>query len=333
MKTTAAANANIAVIKYWGRRNEELILPNNNSISFTMDSQLETLTTVEFSEKLKRDELDIDGKTATEKELKRASKFLDVVRKMAGKKMFAKIDSINTFPKAAGLASSASSFAAMAAAASKAIGIRLNEKELSALARRGSGSASRSIYGGAVEWLAGVKDDGSDCYAVPLASYEKWKDLRNVIAITNSHEKKVSSTDGMKITTRTSPLYPARLSSVEKRLAVVREAIKENDFEMMAPAIMQESNNMHAVMLDSTPPVIYLNSTSFKIIEKVIELNDSYGRPVAAYTFDAGPNAHIYTTKKYEKEVSEILEHMNGIEKIMVCKVGEGVRYLEKHLF
>ena len=339
MKVTAAANANIALIKYWGRRNDELILPNNNSISFTMDDQLKTVTSVEFIDSLKQDDLFLDGKPATEKEYARVTKFLDIVRSLAEThtknktKKFAKVVSNNSFPKAAGLASSASGFAALAAAASKAADLELDPKELSALARRGSGSAARSVLGGAVEWLAGKKDDGNDCYAVQLSPSEKWSELRNVIAISSSHEKKISSTDAMKITVRSSKLYSARLRTVEERLLIVREAIKLNEFEKMAAAIMQESDSMHAVMLDSWPPIVYLNSTSFHIMDKVIELNDSYGRSVAAYTFDAGPNAHIYTTSKHENEVKRILSGVEGIEKVLICKVGHGIRYSDTHLF
>lgn len=333
MKITASTNANIALIKYWGRRDEDLILPNNNSISFTMDDQLKTTTTVEFSDTLKKDELILDGKPATDKELKRASNFLDRVRLISKKKLFAKIVSNNTFPKAAGLASSASAFAALAAASSKSIGLNLDQSQLSSLARLGSGSASRSIHGGAVEWLAGTKKDGSDSYAIQLSSKENWKNLKNVIAVTNSHEKKVNSTDGMKITTQTSSLYRSRLVDVEKRLKIVREAIKENNFQKMAIAIMQESNNMHAVMLDSWPPIIYLNSDSFEIIHKIVELNQSYDEPVAAYTFDAGPNAHVYTIDKYVNEVEKILKETSGVEKTIVCSIGDGLRYEKSHLF
>jgi len=337
MKASAYANANIAIIKYWGRRDDARRIPTNNSISFTMDDQLQTVTTVEFSEKLRHDTLILNGKPGSGKALARVSHFLDFVRmKAKKKKLFAKIVSKNSFPTAAGLASSASGFAALAAASTRAIGLRSfseNKKNLSMLARIGSGSASRSIFGGAVEWRAGVKKDGSDCYSVQLSSPEKWKDLRNVIAITNSKEKRISSTDAMTRTVRTSEMFKCRLESVERRLRIVRKAITDQDFEAMAPTIMQESDSMHAVMLDSWPPIAYLNGISLEIIHKVLELNDSYGRPVAAYTFDAGPNAHIYTTKKFEKTVRKSLDDVDGIERVMVCGVGNGVRYPKNDLF
>ncbi len=333
MKSTAITNANIALIKYWGRRDDELVLPLNDSISFTMDDQLQTITSVEFDSTLKSDSLVLDGKIATEKELSRVVKFLDVVRKMAKKSVFAKVVSKNNFPKSAGLASSAAAFAALAGASSKAIGLNLSNEELSALARRGSGSASRSIHGGAVRWQMGKKDDGSDSFAIQLSPASKWPDLRNVIAITSSTEKKVGSAAGMKTSAQNSSLLSARLNGVGKRLEIVSSAIKEGNFEKMAQTIMQESNNMHAVMLDSWPPLVYMNRYSFEIIEKVLELNDSHGHPVAAYTFDAGPNAHIYTTSKYENEVKKLVNEIDGVEKTLVCKVGEGLRFSNNHLF
>jgi diphosphomevalonate decarboxylase len=332
MKVTAIANSNIALVKYWGKRNEELNLPFNNSISFTMDDQLQTVTTVEFDEKLKKDKVILDGVEANERESARAVKFLDVIRKMAKIKLNAIVVSKNSFPKSAGLASSASGFAALAAAASKAAGLNLTPRELSMLARIGSGSACRSVFGGAVEWRAGKKRDGSDSYAFQLSPPEDWRDLRNVIAIVSEDEKKVSSMEGMK-RVKNSALFSCRLKTINERLRVIRNAIKTHNFAEMANAIMQESNNLHAVMLDSWPPVSYLSDVSLEIIKKVIELNESFAEPVAAYTFDAGPNAHIYTTLKHCNEIVKILKDINGVKRIIVCGIGEGIRFSDKHLF
>lgn len=333
MKATAIANSNIALIKYWGMRDERLVLPENNSISFTMDDQLRTMTTVEFSEALERDMVMLDGNPAGEKEYARVTAFLDIIRRMAGIRHRATVVSMNSFPRAAGLASSASGFAALAAAAARAAHLRADSRRLSMLARRGSGSAARSVYGGAVEMLSGKKKDGSDCYAVQLSPPERWKDLRNIIAITSSHEKKISSMDAMRRTAGTSSLYRARLSSVGERLVLVRKAVRSGDFGMMAEAIMRESDNMHAVMLDSWPPIVYLNGASFHIMDKVRELNGGYTEPVAAYSFDAGPNAHVYTTARHEDTVEKALAEIEGIEYMIACKVGEGIRYPNRHLF
>lgn len=328
----AKANSNIAIIKYWGMRDEKLVLPANSSVSFTMDDQLQTITNVEFDESLKKDDVTLDDRATTPKEYERVTKFLDVVRSMAKQKnkkiKFACVVSRNSFPKAAGLASSASGFAALAAAASKAAGLELDEKKLSALARRGSGSAARSVFGGAVEWRMGNRKDGSDSYAEQLSPPEKWKELRNVIAINSSQEKKIGSMEAMKRTVKTSRLFPARLKSVGERLALVRKAVRAHDFEGMAQAIMQESDGMHAVMLDSWPPIVYLNQISLGIMDRIVELNESYGRPVAAYTFDAGPNAHVFTISKHENEVKKALAGIQGMERTLTCRIGQGVRFL-----
>ena len=331
MKITAIANSNIAIIKYWGKRDYQLNLPSNSSISFTMDDQLQTITTVELDESLKRDEFYLNGQIANEKETERTQNFLDIVRKMAKTLTRARVHSNNSFPKSAGMASSASGFAALAGASSKAYGLNLTPKDLSILARQGSGSAARSIFGGAVEWKAGTSEDGSDSYATQISPPEKWKHLRNVIAISSEGEKRVSSIEGMK-RIPSSELFASRLRSVKNHIKIVREAIKEQNFEKMAVSIMRDSNNMHAVMLESWPPALYLSGTSFRIIQKIHDLNDSYGRPVAAYTFDAGPNAHVYTTEQYANEVEKTLIGVDGVKRTFICGVGDGLRYKNRGL-
>jgi len=332
MKATAKANSNIAIIKYWGRRDEEQRIPSNSSISFTMDDKLQSVTSVEFDPALTKDSLRINRREARPAELARVSEFLSNIRRVK-KVGFARVVSENSFPTAAGLASSASGFAALSGAACKAAGLDCSARKLSALARLGSGSAARSVLGGAVEWKAGSRLDGSDCYAVQLSPPEDWKHLRNVIAIASSHEKRISSTDAMARTVRTSGLFSARLKDVDRRLRHVRRSIKERDFGGMARVIMEESDSMHAVMLDSWPPIIYLKGPSLEVIDRVVELNASFGRNVAAYTFDAGPNAHVYTTKEHADEVRRMLSSMEGIEEVLVCGVGEGLRFTDAHLF
>lgn len=331
MRATALANSNIAIIKYWGKRDEKLILPRNSSLSFTMDEQLQTKTTVEFNDSYDNDMVYIDNEKANEKETARVSAFLDLIREKAGISSKATVISKNTFPKAAGMASSASAFAALAAAASKAAGLNLSLTEISILARQGSGSAIRSIYGGAVKWEMGKKADGSDSIAVQVVSKGHWPEIRNVIGLLTKKEKKVSSRAGMAETVKTSTLYEARLAHVHERLAVAEDAIKKKDFNRLAEVIMRESDNMHAVMLDTYPPIIYLNDTAKAVMESVIEFNAKKGENVIAYTFDAGPNPHLYTTEKYVSEAIAILE-ANDIKEHIVCKVGDGVRFSEEHL-
>jgi len=258
---------------------------------------------------------------------------IEIIRQKAGIKDKAKIVSLNCFPTAAGFASSAAGLAALACAASKAAGLDLSTEELSILARLGSGSACRSVLGGFVEWKKGIKPDGSDSYAEQIAPASRWPELRNVIAIGDSGKKKVSSRAGMKQTVATSALYPARLAYMPKLITDMKAAVAAKDFAKFGELTMRESSNMHAVMLDTWPPIMYLNDVSKRIIYAVHDYNAAAGGIVAAYTFDAGPNAHVYTTEERVPALRKMLSEIEGVEKTMVCKVGEGPKQLkEGHL-
>ena len=210
MKKTAIAPSNIAFIKYWGRKNEELRLPENGSISMNL-SNLVTTTTVEFDESLIKDTIIIDGQEE-EKESTRAIKHLDRIRKLAHTNLFAKVLSQNNFPSGTGLSSSASGFAALTVAASAAAGLNPSEKELSVLARLGSGSACRSIPDGFTEWLDG--DTNGSSYAISLYPPSYW-DIADVVVIASSEKKKVSTTEGQKLS-NTSPFYATRQKNLPK---------------------------------------------------------------------------------------------------------------------
>ena len=326
---TCEATPNIAMIKYWGKRDEKLLLPQEGSISATMDEQLKTRTTVMFSEDFTEDEIILNNKKLEGKDLEETLKQINVIRNKADKKnLKVKIVSINCFPTAAGFASSASGFAALAVAAANALGMNSDSKELSILSRLGSGSACRSVLGGFVEWKKGEKADGSDSYAVQIAPASHWQEMRNVIAITAPEKKKVSSRSGMKQTIETSTLYPARLEYLPGIIEKTRSAILKKDLPSLLEIIMRESSNMHATMLDTWPPIMYLNDISKQIIYAIINYNDSVGEIRAGYTFDAGPNAHIYTLEKYVPEVKKALENVEGIQRVMVCKIGNGPKIL-----
>ncbi len=330
---TVEATPNIAVTKYWGKRDTKLMLPQNGSLSFTMDETIKTRTTVAFDESFKEDEVWLGGTKLEGKELQKISSFLDIVREKAGVNLKARVATINGFPTAAGMASSASGIAALACAATKALGLNLDVKELSILARRGSGSASRSITGGFVEWKRGEKDDGSDCYAEQVAPASHWPELRNVIAVTAKEKKKVSSRAGMKQTVETSTLYSARLAYIPNLVETVKKAVLAKDFATFGEKIMRESGNMHAVMLDTWPPILYLNDVSKQVIYAIHEYNEKAGGIVAAYTFDAGPNAHVYTTEDQVEEIKKMLSEIEGIESTLVCGIGKGPKELtEGHL-
>ena len=325
---TFEASPNIAVVKYWGKRNEKLILPTNSSISMTLDS-LRTRTSVLFDAKLEKDELWLNGKQVdleNNAEAKERFKQLDVIRSKAGVKHRAHIVSINCFPTAAGFASSASGLAALACAASKAAGLTLTTKELSILARLGSGSATRSVMGGFVEWTQGKKADGSDSIAVQIAPAEHWPEMRLVSVVLDETKKKVSSRAGMKQTIATSALYKARMEYLPPIIKKMEEAIRNRNFERFAELTMQDSDNMHAVMLDTKPPIVYMNDKSHEIADAVIALNESNGneKTIAAYTFDAGPNAHIYTTEENLPKVNDMLKNINGIKRTVVSSPGNG---------
>lgn len=327
-KSTWLATPNIAVVKYWGKRDNALNLPDNGSVSVTMDESLRTVTSVEFDPSLREDILILNGKPALQGETERASRVLNAIRKEAGIRTKARVSSKNNFPTAAGIASSASGFAALACAASDAAGLRATGKQLSMFARLGSGSACRSVLGGFVEWKMGVKKDGSDSYAVQIAPASHWGGLRNVIAITNPERKKIGSASGMEITAKTSKLYPERVRLNPKIIGMMKRAIMARNLENFLTLTMRESSHMHAVMLDSFPPIIYLNDISRKIMRAVLEYNESRGEVCAGYTFDAGPNAHVYTTAKCENEVRKLLSGVEGVQKIIVCAPGNGPRKL-----
>ena len=329
---TFEATANIAVVKYWGKRDEKLVLPTNSSLSFTMDDQLKTRTTVAFSDKFKEDEFWLNGAKVDlrEKEISERLQQIDLIRKKAGVKSKAKIVSFNFFPTAAGFASSAAGLAALACAASKAAGLNLDSKELSILARLGSGSACRSVLGGCVEWRKGEKADGSDSYALQIAPASHWPELRNVIAVVDSGKKKISSRAGMKQTVETSVLFKERLRYLPETLEKVKKAVLAKDFASFGALIMRESNDMHSVMLDTVPPIFYLNDYSKSVIYAVNDYNDLQGEVKAGYTFDAGPNAHVYTTEKHASAIRKILSEIEGVSKTMMCKVGSGPRELKQ---
>jgi len=327
-KSTWLATPNIAVVKYWGKRDSTLNLPYNGSVSVTMDETVSTRTTVEFDTSLSRDIFSLNGISARKDETARVSRVLDVVRASAGIRVRARVSSENNFPTAAGIASSASGFAALACAAADAADICASSRQLSIFARSGSGSACRSVVGGFAEWKKGSKKDGSDSYAVQIAPASHWSSLRNVIAITDAGRKLIGSDAGMQLTVSGSALYKERLRKMPSLIRGMKSAILSRDLASFLSLAMKESSNMHAVMLDSTPPIIYLNDISHAIMRAVHAFNKQEGGIVAGYTFDAGPNAHVYTNEKNAKKIEQMLMKIKGVKKTLVCKPGAGPRRL-----
>ena len=321
LKATAIACANIAFIKYWGKRDAELNLPANASISMNLD-RLTTVTTVEFSPDYDDDLVVLDGRDERGESRQRIVAHLDRVRAMAGLRARARVISENSFPTGAGLASSASGFAALSLAASRAAGLELSEKELSILARFGSGSACRSIPGGFSEWTAGTCSE--DSFAKQIAPPEHW-DLRDVIAIVSRAHKRVGSTEGHSLAT-TSHLHQARVASVTDRLGQAKAALLGKDLATLGRLIEEDAVSMHAVMMTSRPPIYYWLPSSIRLINEVQAWRA--GGLEVYFTFDAGPNVHLICQAANQAEVERRLESIKGVLEVIVGGPGPGARVI-----
>ena len=312
---TAQAHPNIAFIKYWGNRDNTLRLPMNGSISMNLDG-LTTRTTVSFQPSLSFDQLIINGHEVMGQGLDRVSYILDIVRGMANITERAEVMTENNFPSGAGIASSASAFAALALAGSKAAGLNLSEPELSRLARRGSGSASRSIPGGFVEWQVGTTDE--DSYAFSIAEPDHWK-LVDCIAVVSASHKKTGSTEGHSIAP-TSPLQNARVADTPRRLEICRNAIINRDFNSFASIVELDSDIMHSVMMTSTPALHYWKPTSMKVMESVRQWRGDGLQ--ACYTVDAGPNVHVLCLEEEAHMIDKRLREIEGVKDVLVARPG-----------
>ncbi|HAF62337.1 MAG TPA: diphosphomevalonate decarboxylase [Anaerolineaceae bacterium] len=320
MHTTAIAHPNIAFIKYWGNQDDALRIPMNGSLSMNLQA-LTTTTSVEFCEDLKQDDLVIDGQSASPEVLQRVSTFLDIIRaQMPDQHLKAIVISNNNFPMSTGIASSAAAFAALAAAASQAAGLDLDETTLSRLARRGSGSACRSIPSGFVEWQAGTCDE--DSYAHSIAAPDHWA-LVDLIAVVSSTPKQVGSSAGHALAA-SSPIQKARVADCPRRLQICRTAILQRDFVTFAEIVEQDSNLMHAVMMSSTPSLLYWEPATIAIMQQVLKWR-SEGLQVC-YTIDAGSNVHLLCPQQDADDVEAQLQSMESIQSIYRSSVGDGVR-------
>ena len=333
-KASAVANSNIALVKYWGKRNKELMLPHNGSLSMTLEG-LQTHTTVEFDKKYKEDVLIINGQEiakGTEDYDDYVGRFLGIFRKKYGIKHFAKMMSTNNYPTAAGLASSASGMAALALAASKAAGLSLNKKDLSILARYGSGSACRSIEGGFVEWTRGQREDGTDSFGRQIFPKEHWPELRMVIAVTSKKSKKVKSRAGMAKTVENCPYYKTwAYNIVPKDLELVKKAIKEKNFTLLGRTAELNALKMHATALTTDPPIIYWNEGTVAVMHAVMDWRDegleSY------FTIDGGPQVKVICLEKDAEAIAKRLRAFDTVQEVIIAKAGDGARLTEKHMF
>jgi len=312
---TAEANPNIAFIKYWGNRDNILRLPVSGSISMNLDG-LFTRTSVKFQTSLSADTLIINGNEVTGKGLDRVSYILDIIRGMADIYDHAEVLTENNFPSGAGIASSASAFAALALAGSKAANLDLSEPELSRLARRGSGSASRSIPSGFVEWQMGTTEE--DSFSFSIAEPDHWE-LVDCIAIVSAAHKKTGSTEGHAIAP-TSPLQDARVADASRRLDICRNAILNKDFDAFASIVELDSDMMHSVMMTSTPALHYWSPASLAVMSAVRQWRDE--GLSACYTVDAGPNIHVICPASDSQMVDKKLREIKGVTNVLVAKAG-----------
>jgi diphosphomevalonate decarboxylase len=314
----AIAHANIALAKYWGKADEARNIPAVPSLSLTLDA-LRTRTSVEFDPKLEDDMVVLDGRPAREKEGRRVVRMLETVRSAAGITAKARVVSENSFPTAAGLASSASGFAALALAASAAAGLDVSLREASSLARAASVSAARSLYGGYVELPAGAE------FAEPLAAGSHFP-LSMVVALTRAGEKSVGSTEGMLRTARTSPYYDAWVEQAPASCDRIRRAILDRDLESLGPAMEASALAMHASMFAADPPIVYMSPTTVAVMERVRELRAS-GVP-AYFTMDAGPHVKVLTLPERAEDVAAALKAVQGTLNIINCGPGPGASLL-----
>ncbi|KAG9010411.1 diphosphomevalonate decarboxylase [Tulasnella sp. JGI-2019a] len=322
-QATASAPVNIACIKYWGKRDTRLILPTNSSLSVTLDQDhLRSTTTSRADPSFEKDRLWLNGK---EEEIKPEGRMAtciaelrrmrEEVEKTGGEKishLHIHIASYNNFPTAAGLASSASGFAALVSSIAALYKLPATPSQLSLISRQGSGSACRSLFGGFVTWEMGERADGTDSFAVEVAPRGHWPDLHALICVVSDVKKGTSSTSGMQRTVETSELLQHRIKHVvPARMTAIKKAIMAKDFNSFATITMQDSNQFHAVALDTDPPIFYMNDVSRTIIALIVELNRASvaaGGPMkAAYTYDAGPNAVIYAPEANMKEIIDLI--------------------------
>ena len=310
LKVTARAHPNLALVKYWGNLDDALNIPANASISVNLGG-VTTTTSVAFLPHQERDVVTIDRRAAPPEAYERVVRHLDRVRRLAGVSDRAVVESYNDFPAASGIASSASAFAALSLAATRATGLELAERQLSTLARKGSGSACRSIPGGFVEWLAGTDDETS--YARQIAPPAHW-DLSVVTVILGEEAKEISSSEGHRLA-RTSPFYQARLDALPRTLAVVRQALLARDWQALGPAVEREAVSMHVVAMTSRladrpwlSGIYYWQPGTLALIQAV----QAWRRQglEAYFTIDAGQNVHLLCRARDQAHLEGALERL-----------------------
>jgi diphosphomevalonate decarboxylase len=326
---TVRAGSNIAFIKYWGVADPALNLPLNGSISMTL-ADAHTTTTVAWDRPgmLAEDLIVVDDVVQTGASAARIGRHLDRMRAMAGVNHRAHVVSRNNFPMASGIASSASGFAALTVAGCRALGLELGDAQLSALARLGSGSACRSIFGGYVRWDRGHDDASSTAH--PIFAADHW-DLRDVVAVVSHAAKAVSSEAGHRLAA-TSPLNAARVAFAEVALEEVEDAIRRRDLAALGPLLEQDALAMHAVMMTGSPSLLYWLPGTLEIIDAARRWRERDGLPVY-FTIDAGPNVHLICPAAVVDEVQARATALSTVQHVIASRPGPGPALLDRHLF
>ena len=321
MKTaTAQAQPNIALVKYWGKRDTALNIPAVGSLSGTLDS-VRTNIEVQFDPALKVDQFYLNDELQVGKPLQRVIACLDQLRQFSSSQQYAIVKSHNNFPTSAGLASSASGFAALVVAAHTALDLDLSAHELCHLARQGSGSATRSLFGGFVQMSTGQDDIGNEAVASPILSAQEWP-LSVVIAITSTQAKSIGSTEGMILSKNTSPYYQAWVDSHGQDMHMAKQAVLQKDFEALAQVSEFSCLKMHALAQSTKPGLLYWNGCTVDCIHVIRDLRAS-GIPVF-FTIDAGPQVKAICLPDYQDQVKNALAQLPGVEKLLVSGLGEG---------
>lgn len=323
MKATARAHPNIAVIKYWGRHDDALNLPVTSSLSMTMGG-VHTTTTVSEEPGLARDEVHIDGQRASPQAAERVTRHLDRLRALAKQRTAMRVVSRNNFPQGSGLASSASAFAALTVAANEALGLGLAPRECSVLARQGSGSAARSLFGGWVVWHAAAASEAS--FAEPVAGPEDLP-VVDLVAVVSTQHKRVGSSEGHGLA-RTSPLHDARVAAVPGWLDRALRAVRARDVRALGEVAELDALAMHAVMMTSTPSLLYWQPRTLDVLHAVRSWREEGLR--CWFTIDAGPNVHVLC---HEADAARVEQGLAPLaERVLRCPPGPGPGLLREHL-
>lgn len=322
MKVTARAHTNIALVKYLGKKDQQLIIPQTDSLSLTLD-KFYTDTSVEFQPELKHDQLVVDGQVFAPEQMKKVTRVLDRVRELSDQTMYASVNSTNHVPMAAGLASSASAFAALALSASRSAGLMLSGRDLSRLARRGSGSATRSVFGGLVEWHAGHDDQSS--YAEPIMENVDF-DIEMLAILIDTKQKKISSRGGMQSSVETSPFYPAWREVVAHDMVAMKQAIHNHDIEQIGHLAEENAMRMHALTLSADPDYTYFDGGTIQAMNLIKGLRNQGVN--CYYTMDAGPNVKVIYNQRDRERIINALAPSFGVNNLVVAQPGPGAHLL-----